>query len=140
MRALPLLVRKGCLLDVVPSVESRVRYVDHIHEQGAAFFDSSCQRDLEGIVAKWAHGTSQEGERTSWLKVKNPAYSQVEDRHELFRGSPQVNTLSERMAARARAGVNRRPTSSRAASDVSIISPDRACRLVHAPRVCPRRF
>ena len=98
MRALPLLVRKGCLLDVMPSVESRVRYVDHIHEQGAAFFDLACQRDLESIVAKWAHGTYQEGERTSWLKVKNPSYSQMENRHELF--EDRGRSMSRRKASR----------------------------------------
>jgi hypothetical protein len=45
----------------------------------------SCERDLEGIVAKWSKGTYQsDGRATSWLKIKNPAYSQMEGRHELF--------------------------------------------------------
>ena len=44
-----------------------------------------CERDLEGIVAKWGRGTYQiDGRRTSWLKIKNPTYSQIQDRHELF--------------------------------------------------------
>jgi len=43
------------------------------------------ERDLEGIVAKWTLGTYQtEGRRTSWLKIKNPEYTQIRDRHELF--------------------------------------------------------
>jgi ATP-dependent DNA ligase len=44
----------------------------------------ACERDLEGIVAKWKHGTYQADGLTSWLKVKNPTYSQAEGRHELF--------------------------------------------------------
>jgi hypothetical protein len=37
------------------------------------------------IVAKWANGTYQcDGRSTSWLKIKNPDYSQMEGRHELF--------------------------------------------------------
>ena len=36
------------------------------------------------IVAKWARGTYQSGGRTSWLKIKNPTYSQMEGRHDLF--------------------------------------------------------
>ena len=45
---------------------------------------AACRRDLEGIVAKWVHGTYQRGLPTSWLKIKNPHYSQMEGRHELF--------------------------------------------------------
>jgi hypothetical protein len=53
--------------------------------------------DLEGIVAKWSKGTYQcDGRGTSWLKVKNPEYSQIEGRHELF----EANFLSGGAAAR----------------------------------------
>jgi hypothetical protein len=41
-------------------------------------------RDLEGIAAKWTQGTLSRRGATSWVKVKNPDYSQAEDRHELF--------------------------------------------------------
>jgi len=45
----------------------------------------ACERDLEGIVAKWAQGTYRTDARaTSWLKVRHAAYSQMRDRHELF--------------------------------------------------------
>ena len=37
VRGLPLLERKRLLLDVMPRIESRVRYVDHIHESGVRF-------------------------------------------------------------------------------------------------------
>ena len=89
---MPLLQRKRLLLEVMPRIESRVRYVDHIHEAGVRFFELACERDLEGIVAKYARGVCQTNHPiTSWLKVKNPHYSQAEGRAELFeqRRSPE---------------------------------------------------
>jgi hypothetical protein len=39
-------------------------------------------------VGKWANGTYQtDGRCTSWVKFKNPEYSQMEARHELFETS-----------------------------------------------------
>ena len=52
----------------------------YIERNGIEFFRLACQHDLEGVVAKLAHGTS--GER--WYKIRNPAYSQYEGRRELF--------------------------------------------------------
>ena len=49
MRGLPLLARKRRLLDVMPAIESRVRYVDHVHETGIRFVELACERALEGI-------------------------------------------------------------------------------------------
>jgi ATP-dependent DNA ligase len=44
-----------------------------------------CARDCEGIVAKWARGRYEtDGCSTSWLKIKNPDYSQMVDRREMF--------------------------------------------------------
>jgi len=41
--------------------------------------------DLEGIVAKWKSAPYRmDGSRTSWVKIKNPHYSQAEGRGELF--------------------------------------------------------
>ena len=69
----------------MPAVESRLLYLDHLVKRGRDLFRVACDRDLEGIVGKWAHGTYQtEGRRTSWVKIENPAYSQMEGRHELF--------------------------------------------------------
>lgn len=85
LRGLPLIERKRRLLRIMPAVESRVLYLDHLAERGRDLFLVACERDLEGIVGKWAHGTYQtDGRRTSWVKVKNPAYTQAEGRHELF--------------------------------------------------------
>lgn len=85
LRALPLLERKRLLVEVLPRIESRVLYLDHIAGRGRDLYDLACRRDLEGIVAKWARGTYQyDGTGTSWLKVKNKEYSQMEGRRELF--------------------------------------------------------
>lgn len=92
VRPLPLLERKRRLLDVIPRIESRVRYVDHVHETGVRFFELARERDLEGVVGKYARGIYQgDSTVTSWIKVKNPTYSQAEGRHELFeqRRSPE---------------------------------------------------
>jgi bifunctional non-homologous end joining protein LigD len=69
LRHLPLVQRKRRLKGIMPAVESRVRYVDHLREQGTAFFRAACEHDLEGIVAKWSRGTYQADGRTSWLKI-----------------------------------------------------------------------
>lgn len=50
-----------------------------------ALYEAVCRLDCEGIVAKWAHGQYHtDGRVTSWLKIKNPAYSQTEGRREQF--------------------------------------------------------
>ena len=92
VRGLPLLERKRRLLDVMPRIESRLRYVDHAHETGVRFFELACERDLEGILGKFGRGVYQtNATATSWVKVKNPSYSQAEGRAELFeqRRSPE---------------------------------------------------
>jgi ATP-dependent DNA ligase len=44
-----------------------------------------CEQDLEGIVAKWKDAPYNPAALPlSWIKVKNPEYSQGRDRHELF--------------------------------------------------------
>jgi bifunctional non-homologous end joining protein LigD len=71
LRGLPLVERKRRLRRILPAVESRLLYLDHIAERGCDLFRSACERDLEGIVAKWARGTYQtDGRRTSWLKIR----------------------------------------------------------------------
>jgi bifunctional non-homologous end joining protein LigD len=84
LRGQPLLQRKRLLNAIMPTVESRVRYVDHVQERGIDFYRAVCERDLKGIVAKWKQGTYQTTSATSWLKIKNPDYPQAKGRHELF--------------------------------------------------------
>jgi hypothetical protein len=69
----------------MPRVESRLRYVDHVRGRGTDLYREACTRDLEGIVAKWVRGRYEtDSVSTSWLKIKNPQYSQWEGRRELF--------------------------------------------------------
>jgi ATP-dependent DNA ligase len=45
----------------------------------------ACAHDLEGIVGKLASGRYHaDGTSTNWFKIKNPAYTQMTARHELF--------------------------------------------------------
>ena len=63
--------------------ESRMRYADHIEQHGTALFQRVCEMDLEGIVAKQSLAPYTT-ERTTWFKIKNPKYTQMEGREELF--------------------------------------------------------
>jgi bifunctional non-homologous end joining protein LigD len=90
---LPLIERKVRLHAIMPRVRSRLLYVDAIAELGTDLYRLACDRDLEGIVAKWSRGTYQcDGRGTSWLKIKNPRYSQLEGRRELFEPRRQQRT------------------------------------------------
>ena len=74
------LERKRRLLAIIPAVECRLLFLYHVAGRGPDLF-----RMAEGIVAKWAEGSYRtDGRATSWLKIKNPDYTQVIDRHELF--------------------------------------------------------
>src|SRR5689334_14845773 len=67
-----------CSATTTRSITTRKKYA-------AVTQASSGRRDLEGVVAKWSHGTYHcDGRGTSWLKIKNPHYSQMEGRRELF--------------------------------------------------------
>ena len=80
-------MRKRWLKAVMPRIDTRLRYVDHVRGRERALFAAACTADTEGIVAKWSRGRYHaDGATTSWLKVKNPTYSQMEGRHELFDG------------------------------------------------------
>lgn len=81
----PLVERKQRLRAIMPKIESRMLYADHVEKRGTDFFRAVCDQDLEGIVAKWQRGRyACDGVRTSWVKIKNPNYSQMTGRRELF--------------------------------------------------------
>ena len=87
LRALPLVERKRRLARIMPRVESRL-ICSMPSSRGCRLFDLACERDLEGIVAKWGKDSYQhDGRFTSWLKIKNPDYSQMEGRHDLCAGN-----------------------------------------------------
>jgi len=93
--------------------------VDHLEERGEELFRLACREDLEGIVAKWKNGLYDAERVSSWVKIKNPGYSQIVDRQELFdrrnsRTGPQhLNT--QRLFTRVRTATAR-PTPIRIAS------------------------
>lgn len=60
-----------------------VLYADHLAGCGIELFRSVCKQDLEGIVAKLASGVYNP-DATTWVKIKNRAYSQAVGRHEFF--------------------------------------------------------
>jgi bifunctional non-homologous end joining protein LigD len=82
LRALPLLERKRILRTVVPA-GSPVLYADYIERSGTELYRAVCDMDLEGIVAKRKDGLYTP-EQTTWVKIKNPRYSQMDGRRELF--------------------------------------------------------
>jgi bifunctional non-homologous end joining protein LigD len=90
LRQLPLIERKARLGKFVRSVKcDRLLFAQHIETTGKRFFQEICARDLEGIVAKRKMGIYKSGSN-SWLKVKNPSYTQAEGRHELPTGSKRA--------------------------------------------------
>src|SRR5437899_995790 len=98
LRALPLVTRKRHLKRIVSSAPSALLYADHIEERGEELFQLACREDLEGIVAKWKNGLYDAERVSSWVKIKNPGYSQMLGRQELFdrrvngRGAPAFET------------------------------------------------
>jgi bifunctional non-homologous end joining protein LigD len=97
----PLIERKR-LLRTLPK-HRRVLYARSLDGAGAALYHDTCKLDLEGIVAKWKYGEYVTGDRQpqdrtltrlvrnpeaiaryTWLKVKNPTYTQMEGRSRLF--------------------------------------------------------
>jgi ATP-dependent DNA ligase len=73
-------------------------YVEHVVGRGADLFRLACEGDLEGIVAKWAQGRYVEDSSTSWLKIKNPRYSQMHGRREMFERDGRPTRRGRRLA------------------------------------------
>src|SRR5437773_402029 len=83
----PLLRRKEQLAKLIP-MNGRLRYLGHIDGVGSEFFRLCCKMDLEGVVAKlktapYVHAR----EASTWVKIKNPHYTQAEGRREIFHGT-----------------------------------------------------
>ena len=88
IRHLPLWQRKSILEGcTVRGVSSDVLYVDHVEGKGKKLYEQICALDMEGIVAKPVESPYGRAKgRNPWWKIKNPDYSQVEGRGELFHG------------------------------------------------------
>jgi bifunctional non-homologous end joining protein LigD len=86
LRALPLLDRKEKLKGILPSHSLRIVYVDHTKGAGKTLYQLACQLDLEGIVAKRADSPYEDNaQQPHWIKIKNPAYSQMERSGDSFK-------------------------------------------------------
>ena len=84
LREHALVERKELLRGLVPGEPSYLLYLDHLEGKGVELFQSVCKMDLEGIVAKWKEAPYLADKKTSWIKIKNPDYSQAVGRRELF--------------------------------------------------------
>jgi bifunctional non-homologous end joining protein LigD len=80
------------LLTLLPT--ARLRYADHVEQHGTALFQRVCEMDLEGIVAKHSLAPYTT-ERTTWFKIKNRSYSQMQGREELFERERHKDTLNK---------------------------------------------
>jgi bifunctional non-homologous end joining protein LigD len=68
---LPLIERKRILQSILPT-SSNVVFVDHVQQQGQAFFDLVKEKELEGIVCKEMDSIYHPGATSkSWLKLPN---------------------------------------------------------------------
>ena len=65
--------------------DSRLRFADHVERSGVQLFERVCKLDLEGIVAKYKFGPyGGQDALSTWYKIRNPGYSQMVGRDELF--------------------------------------------------------
>jgi hypothetical protein len=83
LRELRLMERKGMLKKKLLAEVGWLRYSEHIGARGIDFFRVACEHDLEGVVAK-LKTAPYSTEKSTWLKIKNPNYSQLVDRQERF--------------------------------------------------------
>jgi hypothetical protein len=68
---------------------------------GTALFRAICELDMEGIVAKQAAGLYRP-EATTWVKIKNRAYSQAVGRSDFFDRGGHGNGTKIRPVPRAK--------------------------------------
>jgi len=70
LTGLPLIKRKELLKKILP-ISPKIRFSDHVLNDGILFFRAVKEKGLEGIIAKHTQSTYQIGSRSrQWLKVK----------------------------------------------------------------------
>jgi bifunctional non-homologous end joining protein LigD len=69
LRKLALLKRKKVLKKALEGSD-RVRYVDHVGEEGVKFYDAAEKAGLEGILAKRADAPYMRGRSPNWIKIR----------------------------------------------------------------------
>ena len=71
LASLPLIERKARLKKLIGRRKTgRVRYAEHHHGDGRAFFHQACRLGLEGIISKRAAEPHHRGRHGDWLKTK----------------------------------------------------------------------
>jgi len=65
-----LIIRKGWLGRIIPTVEQRIRNTEWIIGEGEALFTQLEELKLEGMVAKKINSTYTSGPSKNWLKIK----------------------------------------------------------------------
>lgn len=96
----PLLFRKCTLATIISSGSPCLLNAQYVLERGVDLYRLTCERDLEGIVAK--HGQAPYApiaHRSPWLKIKNPKYTQMPSRWEHFERRLKSSPASARAAA-----------------------------------------
>jgi bifunctional non-homologous end joining protein LigD len=83
LRELPLVRRKRALEKLIPATTTVLSRVFTVEERGRDLFAAAQRLDLEGVVAK-RKADFYDPAKTCWYKIKNSAYTQGEDRWELF--------------------------------------------------------
>jgi hypothetical protein len=115
LRQLPLVERKQELSAILgKSKLSDVICGKYAEGRGIDLFKEVCERNLEGIVAKRKTGTYSTV--SGWLKIKNPNYTQSQQRQELFesfkanRANPYLPDVPKKPPVRTIAVRKRTPT------------------------------
>jgi ATP-dependent DNA ligase len=89
LRPLPLLERKRMLGELLREDTGPLYKVLTLEEDGRALFSAIRKMDLEGIVAK---RKKEPYGAATWYKIRNPGYSQGEERGDLFRSRERRRT------------------------------------------------
>src|SRR5207302_3045454 len=85
LRTERLLDRKQELRRLLARACAPLKYTEYIDGHGMALFQRICELDLEGIVAKQKSAPYvTERAQSTWFKIRNPNYSQMIGREEIF--------------------------------------------------------
>jgi bifunctional non-homologous end joining protein LigD len=77
LRSYPLTVRKA--IGGRAQGFDRIRYVQHIGENGVRLFQAAAELGVEGIVAKRADSPYRRGRTSDWVKIKTPAGNEIDE-------------------------------------------------------------
>ena len=82
LRKLPVTKRKKKLKRLIERSKcSEIIYAQHIERDGQLLFEEVCERNLEELVCKRKASVYAEH---GWVKIRNPNYTQMEGRHDMF--------------------------------------------------------